>query len=326
MMRNMNLLPQVPFLTKHIRVLMLSAVGVLLLGAAGLFGAAYIMGITAESKEAEASQMRLQAAFWQERHAQDPRMQLFESYKATAEQLIAARTDWVDRIESITSDLPGAARIVELDTDKEALTELSLQFPGMEEAAAYLAELQLNSDVAAFDIVHMAKRELPVRALPSSTGKEPEPDTEVPDVPRPSETYYEDLLEELSRAEDENEALLNELQWMFEQEIAESSFGIQLPELPSASGSRDANWEGMLDSSDRGAITAEDYEAARARWDAYIAQRDNLAQMDRDREANMESEPADSEAETGEETITVYEVTIVLSWTPAAGTEGAKAE
>jgi hypothetical protein len=326
-MRNINLLPKVPFLTKHLRSLTIGTVAVLLLGTFCLFGASYVMGITAVSKEEAASQMRLQAAFWQDRHSEDPRMQLYESYKATAEQLSAARTDWVSRIESITSGLPGSARIVEIDTDKDAMTQLSLQFADMEGTAAYLAGLQLNSDVAAFDIVDMAKREVIASPLPQAVNEQ-EPAPETPAVPRPSESYYEDLLKDLSVAEDENEALLNELQWMFEKEIAKTSFGIQLPDLPSTDDGGDADWDAVLDSSDQGAITDEEYEAARARWNAYARQRDNLAQMDRDREANMALDPDGSviENETNVKMVTIYEVTIVLSWTQPAGTEGATVE
>ncbi len=325
-MRNINLLPRVPFLTKHLRSLTISTVAFLLLAILVLFGMAYVLGITADSKEAEARQMRLQAAYWQDRHAADPRMQQYQSYLATAEQLSAARTDWVARIKSITSGLPSSARLVEIDTDKDAMTQMALQFNDMEGTAAYLAELQLNADVAAFDIVEMKRLEVAARALMPEDDKSELPQ-ETPDVPRPSESYYEDLLKDLSTAEDENEALLNELQWMFEKEIAKSSFGIRLPDLPSTHNGTDADWDGMLDASDQGVITDEEYEAARARWNAYNRQRDNLAQMDKDREANIDL--GDGDPETEEEalrTVTIYEVTVVLSWTQPAGTEGGTAE
>ncbi len=322
-MRNINLLPSVPFLSKHLRSLTIGTVAVLLLAALVILVMSYVMGIAADSKEAEASQMRLQAAFWQDRHAADPRMQQYESYRATAEQLTAARTDWVARIKSITAGLAASARIVELDTDKDDMTQIALQFSDMEEAAAYLAELQLNADVAAFDIVDMNRLEVPASDLVN----EPEPPQETPSVPRPSESYYENLLKDLSTAEDENEALLNELQWLFEKEIARTSFGIRLPDLPSMGDAAGANWDEMLDSSDQGVITDEEYAAARARWNAYTRQRDNLAQLDKEREANIDFGPDVPQLENEPlRTVTIYEVTIVLSWADPAGSEGGTAE
>ena len=325
-MRNINLLPNVPFLTKHHRSLTIGTVAVLLLATLALIVMSYIMGITADSKEAEASQMRLQAAFWQERHAADPRMQRYESYRATAEQLTAARTDWVARIKSITSALPGSARLVAIDTDKDAMTQMSLQFSDMEDAAAYLAELQRNADVAAFDIVNMKRLEVPASALSPADNK-PDSPQETPSVPRPSESYYEDLLKDLSSAENENEALLNELHWLFEKEIAKTSFGIRLPDLPSMDDAAGANWDALLDSTDQGVITDEEYEAARARWNAYTRQRDNLAQLDKDREASIDLGPAVPQIEDETlRTVAIHEVTIVLSWANPAALEGGTAE
>lgn len=315
-MRNINLLPKVPFIAKHIRVLMAGTAGILLAGAAMIVVLAYVLGLRADTKEQEAAQMRLQAAFWQNRHAEDPKLRLFQSYRAAADQLIASRTDWTARIESVMKELPAKARIVELDTDREGMTQLSLNFARMEDAADYLAALSRNEHVAAFDITSMNKRET---AAPEPEAGDEQPTSETPAMPRPSETFYQERMAELARAEDENEALLHELEWLFEQAVAQETFGISLPDLRTG-GAGGAEWKSALDASDRDAITEEEYASARARWEAYTAQRESLAELDRNRDAVAGPEPA--EAEPNARTIDIYEVKIVLSWGFTSGAEG----
>lgn len=315
-MRNINLLPKVSFLTRHHRLLMIIVVGVLAVGAAALAVAAYVLGITADTREQEARQMERQAAFWSERHAQDPTVSRYQAFEAAVERIADGRPLWGARMASVTALLPAGAAVVQIDTDEQMLTEITVLLPGMSEAAAFIASLEEHPEVEAFEVSAVARRDIAVVNLPPSS----EPvEEERPDDRLASETYYEDRMRELAEAEDENEALLNELQWLFEREAARATFGLRLPDLPSADPSDD-DWDAALGEEDRGLLTDEEYRLARAQWEASLDIRRQLQEADR---SNPIIEVPD-QPEAEEAVRTFYEVTIELSWA-AGSAEGGTA-
>ena len=329
-MRNINLLPRVPFIDKHLRLLLLGIAAVLVVGSVSMVWATIVLKHSLQGETAQIERELAATAELRSRKAADPLMQEYSAYKTIADELRLGQVDWSGHARELSQPLPADAHAAMITTDEKGLMTVAYQFAALTDATRYMAAMQRNPKLASLTVLEVVKEEVQVPLFPNlgedgqTVGQEEQ--TDAPSgqdeavEPDPREQYYEDTLGRLPVAADENDALRNELQWLLEQQFARQELGLRLPDLP-AELSTDSDWRSALDADDRSAITDEEYERAKQSWES---RKDNAA--DTPAGPGLEIPSGGGPGTPSNETIgiTVYKVTLQLRWIApaAAGGEG----
>lgn len=237
-MRNINLLPKIPFATQYFRPLLASIAAAVLLSAALLvYADIRLQSGIAEKKGVQERLSREIGELTQERTV-DPLTRDVLRMSAEVQQLKGSLRNWLPVMEVITRNLPNASRIVAMEGGKNDLLALKLDISSVEDTAAYVVLLQSS---AAFDRVTVKKLEAIEMKEPDApsqaggtSGNAPAPGSpQAPDVTdgMSKEQFLRSLDDQADKgAGDDSSRLLQQLNRIVTKRMAEQIHGIRVPD------------------------------------------------------------------------------------------------
>lgn len=274
-MKNINLLPKVPKLQRiFIPLLVLSVVFFLTLSSSLLYVSHYFKN----DKQNVENQIVLSNASIQtltQQRQMDEQSLNYQNLQAEIDKYKTKRIDWIPVLETISSKLPLAGRILSAEIPKDekkvetngtnpaasqaapVTMNLKLEFANLSSLADYMVLLQSSSLFHSVSILSAVKTEktfsTPVASAPSTVIT----NSQAVSVQKDENVKkgFEDTL-----VEDGNEGdkLLNELKWTMNQQIAKREFGLTLPNK-----TFDKDTNSQIAQEDTSALTDEDWEDAR---------------------------------------------------------------
>ncbi|TBL80226.1 hypothetical protein [Paenibacillus thalictri] len=288
-MKNINLIPRVPFVQKHVLSLAVSVAGLFVVISAVIVAYSYEARFDRAANENTISQLEAQIQFLSKQKAEDPLVKPFTSFTNQVNVLKTSRRNWTPVIEQLTANLPNTARLLTAEAGpnndqqgqpgaKEQLT-VTYEFADFIQSADYILLLQKSDFIENITINYVNRMETTPapKADPAVAGAaagQPGNLSGVsagtdPAKPKTGKTK-EDLINELEKqmpaTENKSDELLNQLRWSMSQQLLERNFGIKVPDKNFVSPESRKLPPGS-------AITQEEYDSAKSLYNTLKQQK-----------------------------------------------------
>ncbi|WP_438445776.1 PilN domain-containing protein [Gorillibacterium sp. sgz5001074] len=281
MIRSINLLPRIPFAKQYYGLLMGTVAAVTVAGCAGMIYYHVHTSQNVQAKDELKAKLESQVAVLRKERIVDTRSAQYQAFVKDLDKVKAARKDWLPVFQVLTSQLPVTSRIQTMSSDAKGKVKLELQMKTLEDVSGYIVLLQKSSlfqtvtaqSIKATSFVPSAPDNKTVisssigsgSAWPTagsfSTGGASAGSGESSAV---TTDQYLQLFNKPSGANTnptESDQLLEELDWMVNNQLSQQLHGIPVPKATPAPTSGPAAPSG-------GPITQQDVEIARKKLEA----------------------------------------------------------
>lgn len=233
-MKALNLLPKIPFSQKYFRILMGTIAALTVLGLSGLTALYVHMAESADRNAALADQLQIRRTVLMKERTMDARTALYRTFRADVVRLQEVNKDWLPVFQTVTSQLPAAARINRMAAGPEGRINLQLDMRNMEDAAGYIVLLQESSRFEKVAVNRILRQELkqPAAAAGAAGAAGSGGTGEVPSsgVGITANPYLKKLQEAADRPKiTETEQLMGEIDWMINRQLGKQLYGVELP-------------------------------------------------------------------------------------------------
>ncbi|MED4603473.1 hypothetical protein P9314_22860 [Paenibacillus validus] len=326
-MMNINLVPKIPKIQKYFVPLLVTS------GAASALAAVLLVtfhfylekGLSDKAVAVERLQAEVRAVTQQ--RVQDPITADFHQFANEIQKLKNERYDWIPVFELLTSQLPEASRLLNMQSYETAASaapnnaaaasmasepqrsvKLLGEFASLQQSMEYMVRLQQSALIEAVHVESITRAPLKVTAdagnQPVESGSGANAETGKIDR---TEAYIQSLENSLKPEETKGDQLLNELNWMITKQMVDQQFDLQIPDTPDRSGSSRSDVSAPS-AAGKSAITAEDISQAQQQLEQFKKQSPSAYsnQTPSNRETGASSNAAVSEPTT----VFKYSVTI----------------
>jgi Tfp pilus assembly protein PilN len=266
MMKQINLLPKVPWLKRWFMTMLVSAIGLFLIVNTGLGLLSIRIKNADQSLADEVAAVRSRVALMQQQRVIDPATKEYQELLKEVEKLKGSRPDWPAIMEQMREGLPQSARMNKASL-KENAVELENDFYDLGNVAGYLDYLNKlglfdTISIKSIDSIELtAENQSNSTAVPSSLRVNPStvvtssPNTQNGEKEVTAEQLIESFQKDNPPAQDEAAQLMNELNWLVTGQAYKDQFGIDLPKPdeanrkspPPGSPFTEREWQSALD-------------------------------------------------------------------------------